>query len=316
MTTIPSDLADHLSLHHGVASAATLADFGLTASQIRSLVSAGLLVALHQHVYRLRSNPDTFEARCVAVSAVSPFIAVTGVSAGRLWGLRRLGTGRLPLGDDVIVAAAPPGLHWRLAGVRMRRSTDLLAADMVERDDGIRLMSPARTWFDLGAEVDDRAFESITEQVLDRYCSIPTLWAIRRRLAGRGRNGAARVNRVLDARSAWQRPADSDLEVRVLRAMKARGVELVQQHTLRLRNGGVIHLDAADPARRWGLEIDHVTWHGGRFDAQRDKARDRQARLLGWQIERVTDDEVRSRLERVVDELVELHDQARRNRVA
>ena len=128
------------------------------------------------------------------------------------------------------------------------------------------------------------------------------------RLAGRGRSGSARVRRVLSLRPGWQKPAGSGPEIRVLRALRDHGLgHLVSQHPLRLPNGSMVHLDAADPAINWGREIDHVTWHGGRFDAQYDKVRDRGARRLGWQIERVTDHECRSNLQAVVREVVELH---------
>ena len=69
----------------------------------------------------------------------------------------------------------------------------------------------------------------------------------------------------------------------------------------------MIHFDVADPEIKWGLEIDHVTWHGGRFDAQYDKTRDRGALRIGWQVDRVTDQECRTDLATVVRELVELH---------
>jgi very-short-patch-repair endonuclease len=116
------------------------------------------------------------------------------------------------------------------------------------------------------------------------------------------------VNRVLSLRSDWQRPADSGLELRVLKALERRGVNpLVRQYPLRLIDGTVIHLDGAVPELRWAVEIDHVTWHGGRFDTQRDKARDRGARRLGWQVERVTDQELADDFARAISELVELH---------
>ena len=77
----------------------------------------------------------------------------------------------------------------------------------------------------------------------------------------------------------------------------------------------VIHPDVAVVPLRWAVEVDHVTWHGGRFEAQRDKIRDRQARRLGWQVERVTDQELRDSFRRAVDDLEELfrlrHDQLR-----
>jgi very-short-patch-repair endonuclease len=71
-------------------------------------------------------------------------------------------------------------------------------------------------------------------------------------------------------------------------------------------NGTVIHPDVAIPDLKWAVEVDHVTWHGGRFDAQRDKARDRQARRIGWQVERVTDQELRESFDTCIDELAEL----------
>ncbi len=111
----------------------------------------------------------------------------------------------------------------------------------------------------------------------------------------------------MSQRPAWQKPADSGLEVEVLRALREHGLDLVQQHPLKLLNGSMIHFDAADPDIKWGIEIDHVTWHGGRFDAQYDKTRDRAARRLGWQVDRVTDQECRTDLAAVVRELVELH---------
>ena len=82
---------------------------------------------------------------------------------------------------------------------------------------------------------------------------------------------------------------------------------LVRQHPLLLANGSTIHVDRADPSIRWALEIDHVTWHGGRFDAQRDKGRDRGARRLGWQVDRVTDLELADDFDAVIDELVGLY---------
>ena len=128
------------------------------------------------------------------------------------------------------------------------------------------------------------------------------------RMSSRGRTGAARVERVLSLRSDWQTPADSGLELRVLKALERRGVNPSFVSTrCGSSNGTVIHLDGAVPELRWAVEIDHVTWHGGRFDAQRDKGRDRGARRLGWQVDRVTDQELADDFARAIDDLVELH---------
>ena len=182
-------------------------------------------------------------------------------------------------------------------------------SDWTQRPDGIRLAVPARVWFDCARDLQDDRFEMLTEWVLDRHESVPALWAMRRRLAGRGRTGAARVNRVLSQREAWQKPAGSGLETKVLRALERRGVRgLVRQHPIRLANGTVIHPDAALPGLRWALEIDHVTWHGGRLDAQRDKGRDRALRRIGWQVDRVTDIEIRESFDATIAEVMDLID--------
>lgn len=111
----------------------------------------------------------------------------------------------------------------------------------------------------------------------------------------------------MSRRSDWQRPAGSGIELRVLRALEQRGIVLVRQFPLTLRNGVTIHPDGADPAVRWAIEVDHVTWHGGRLDTQRDKGRDRSARLIGWQVERVTDQEITDNFDAAIDELALLH---------
>ncbi len=119
------------------------------------------------------------------------------------------------------------------------------------------------------------------------------------------------MRRVMSQRTDWQKPAGSGLELRVLKALEARGVVLTRQFPLRLATGTIIHPDGADPSIRWALEIDHVTWHGGRLDAQYDKTRDREGRLVGWQIERVTDIELSQNFDAVIDQLVALHRQRR-----
>jgi very-short-patch-repair endonuclease len=76
------------------------------------------------------------------------------------------------------------------------------------------------------------------------------------------------------------------------------------QYRLMLDSGREIILDLAQPEIRFGIEVDHTSWHGGRLETQRDKARDREAMRVGWQIARVTDDDIERRLAGTVDQLV------------
>jgi very-short-patch-repair endonuclease len=95
--------------------------------------------------------------------------------------------------------------------------------------------------------------------------------------------------------------------VRLFDALRRRGVTgMVRQQRLELPGGWAIHADVAVPELRWAIPVDHVTWHGGRVDAQRDKENDRQAAILGWLVSRVTDDDVATRLAAVTDELLQL----------
>ncbi len=287
-----------------------LLDDGFSQRAVRRLVQGGSLISLHAGVYRSASTPDGFETRCVAACLADPEVVVSGPAAARLWGFRHVHRPEVP---EVLVS------HDRTPmtkGVRIRRTNILGDEDRVRRDDGIVVATPARTWFDCAKYLGDERFEKLTEWVLDTHCSVPLLWREVRRMCGRGRQGSARVRLVMSQRESWQRPAGSGLEMDVFNALRERGIgPLVRQHPLRLPDGMVIHPDVAVVPLRWAVEVDHVTWHGGRFEAQRDKIRDRQARRLGWQVERVTDQELRDSFRRAVDDLEELfrlrHDQLR-----
>ena len=78
-----------------------------------------------------------------------------------------------------------------------------------------------------------------------------------------------------------------------------------------LDSGQQVRIDLAEPELKFGVEVDHVTWHGGRLDSQNDKARDRALARLGWTIVRVTDADVRVRFHETIAELVEIVDRLR-----
>lgn len=306
MAMISRALAARIASRHGIVSADELTADGFTRAALRRHLDAGQLLVVHRGVFRVATAPDTFEARCAAASVADPLGFITGIAAARLWEFRHVW---LPDVPHVVVAHARTPIT---RGVVLRRSNVIDTDDVVVRDDGIRVASPPRAWFDCARDIDDERFERLTEWVLDRHASVPTLWHTARRLAARGRPGLARVKRVMSRRADWQRPAGSGIELRVLRALESRGIVLVRQFPLTLGNGITIHPDGADPSIRWAIEVDHVTWHGGRLDAQRDKARDRAARLIDWQVERVTDQELTDDFTGVIDELVRLYEQRRR----
>jgi len=161
------------------------------------------------------------------------------------------------------------------------------------RDDGIRLTSPARTVFDLSKHLNATDLESIIEQGLRRsQFDMAALYDVAALLCRRGRAGSAMFAAVLSSRPTWRRAADSHPEIQLRHALAAVGVHLEAQLSLMLRNGQVVHPDLGDSAARFYIEIDDHEWHGGRLDAMYDLQRDRQARLVGARIERVSTDEI------------------------
>ena len=302
MATLSGDLMRIAASRHGVVSDRELLADGVTRHSISRLTQARVLRRIHTGVYLIASSTLTFEARCAAACLAEPSSVVTGDGAARLWEFRHVPRPDVP--EMLVRHDCTPMTR----GVKLRRTNVFGPEDVVTRADGIRVASPPRAWFDCAWSLTDERFEMLTEWVLDHHTTVSTLFRTVRRLDARGRPGLARVHRVLSQRAAWQKPAQSGLETRVLTALRRHGIEgLVTQHAIRLPNGVLIHVDAADPAIRWAVEIDHVTWHGGRFEAQRDKARDRQARKLGWLVERVTDQALRKDFDGEIAEVADSH---------
>lgn len=301
MPQLSPSLALLTSRRHGIVTTDDLIADGFTANSIRRLVTAGVIGRCHQGVYRLATAPDTFESRCAAACLGDTTAVISGVAAARLWQFRHVRN----VDEPIVLVEHDRSPLTR--GVLLRRTNVLDADDWNPRDDGIRVASAPRAWFDCARDLDDDRFEMLTEWLIDRHASIPTLWRMRRRLSQRGRPGLARVNRVLSQRAVWQRPADSGIEYLAIRAIERRtGIKMVRQHPIRLPNGVIVHPDGALPDIRWAVEVDHVTWHGGRLDAQRDKGRDRKLRRVGWQVDRVTDVELREQFDATIFELIEI----------
>ncbi len=299
MATLTPVVCTWFSEHHGIASSWTLRQLGLTSGQLRHLTRAGVLQIEARNVYRMTAAPRTRRQAAATACAIADHVAVSHVTAGALWGLRRLG------GDRALHVTIAGRSNRIVPGAVVHRSHRMDVPDVVERADGIRLTSPPRTAFDLAATLSDDAIGSIIEQLVhERLCTIPTLFDTARRLRERGRNGSARFARVLQGRPAFMKPVGSDLELRLERALVAAGLPRPErQAELRLPTGETVHPDFFWPAEREALEVDHVTWHGGKLDLTYDKRRDRQLWQIGVHVTRVTDAEIRTDLTRVVSDI-------------
>jgi very-short-patch-repair endonuclease len=295
MVSIPRSVLDAARERHGLVVAADLRAARIVGRARSDALNSGLLVPVHRGVYRLGSHHVTFEMRCAAACLAAPDAAIAGPTAARLVGLRKVFT------DNVHLIARRA---ITLDGIDAHR-TDLLSSNDVTVIDGLRILRAGRLLCDLAAHLDDAALESVIEQALDRrMISLPTLRWHAARFIAPGRPGSVRLRRVLESRPVWLRPADSDLELRLWRALRGRGLDLERQVSVALDGGETVVIDLAVRSCRFGIEVDHVTWHGGRLDAQRDKRRDRMLLRVGWMIARVTDEDIEQRLDQTVDQLV------------
>ena len=309
MPNLPTPVIAFARSHHGLVTREVQAANDVGRHRRQRLIDDGLLVRAAPGVDRLASHPITFEQQCLLACLAHPGLVVSGPSAGRLLGLRRM--------PDGPVHCMSLRRKIEVPDVVVHRTTVLGRHDIDVRPDGIRVLKPVRLVPDLARFLDDTDLESVIEQLLQqRRVSIPALCASARRLRACGRDGIVRLGRVLDRRPMWMKPKDSNLEVVLLRALADRGLALVPQHRVDVGDGIEIHLDGADPLVGFGVEVDHETWHGGRLAVARDKWRDRKAARIGWVVARVTDSDVDTRLAEVVEDLVEIHAECLRRRAA
>lgn len=295
MTHIPRAALAFARSHHGLVTGEQLVAAGMADRTRRRLLADGLLVPVHQGIYRLASHEPTFEQRCVAACLAVPHAVLSGPTAGRVYGLRKCTT------DDIHVISRRAIL---IDGIHGHRSNFLASSDSIERGP-LRLLRPARLVCDLAIYLSDDDLESVIEQVLERkMATLSTLRAIADGFIASGRNGSRRLAHVVNSRPDWSKPPESDLELRVLRALAARGVHLTPQFTVELDGGRRVRLDMADPTIRFAVEVDHATWHSDRVQVQRDKQRDRALIRLGWTVPRVTDRDLEQRFSATIDELV------------
>ena len=272
--------------HHGMATGPMLRANGLGRRSLDRLVADGVLEVLHERVFHVASSPLTVTARCSALCLAYPAAFITGPVGGRFMGLRRM-----PRSAPIHLGIGHGHHVGPLPGVRLRQSRNIATADLQpRRPDGIRLASAPRLMFDLGADLSPQDHASVVEQLLrDGRCSYAAMLATARRLIHPRRPGSVVVAGTLEARGD-RRAVDSHPELVVADALRAVGVPAeTPQHWLELPNGGRARIDIAVPVVKWGVEVDVHPDHLLLEGTTKDKARDRQCHLLGWQIERVTD---------------------------
>lgn len=287
----------------GLATGSQLAAAGVARrhrSNLSRVVVSAPAIAF-KSVYQLSANRVTFEESLIALTLAHRGSFITGTTAGRLLGARRL-----PNATEIQLRI-PHGRRFDTpAGVTLRQSRAITDADWRTLSSGLRIASWPRLVFDLAEEVPPLALRSVIEQVLhQKWATEPELAEIARRLCHPRRPGSMAFQAALDARRG-RPPVESDAELLVLEGLLARGVPVVPQHLpARGRGDKPARVDLSVPDAKWAVEVDLHPSHTVNGGAQ-DKRRDRSLHRRGWQIERVPPDDLDD-LDALCDELADLY---------
>lgn len=287
--------------HHGLATGQMLTVAGVSRSKRQNLVLDGILEVIYERVFHIVSSPMTIEAQCAALCLAYPSGFVTGPTAGKLLGLRRMPSGPIHF-------AVPHGSHiGPHDGVRLRQTTRADSAHYTKHGAAIRLAVPARLAFDLGQDLSMLDHRSVVEQMVhQRLTSWPALVRMGKELCHSARPGSARFVEVLRTRLPGG-AAESHPEVAVATGLQRRGVPVhLQVGHLELPNGRRIRFDMAVPDRRWAVEVDVHPGHSQPLGIAGDKQRDRWCHRIDWQVERVTEIDLVD-VEALCDELADLY---------
>ena len=293
MSLLSPGVVAWLAAHHGVIRRSELLGLGATRHQLDYALSAGTLVARGRSVYRVAAAPETPSRRMALACAVG---AGRRGLASVSW--PALGSAAARSGRASSTSRSTAGRTARSRASSIHRSHRIDDVDVVERATAFG--SPARH-----ARPSTSPPRCTTTRSPRSSSSSCTRSGARSRrsspLAGgcgeHGRNGSARFARVLQSRPALLKPVASDLELRLERALIDAGLPRpLRQHRDPAALGRGRPPDFYWPREREALEVDHVTWHGGKLDLTYDKRRDRQLWQLGIHVTPVTDDEIRHHL--------------------
>jgi very-short-patch-repair endonuclease len=265
---------------HGVVSRRQLHALGWDRFAVRRRVAAGHLHPLHRGVYAVGHVALSWRGTYLAaVLACGPGAALSHRSAADLWGLRRSSARAevtVPRGS---VGPRDLGLHH----------SRMLDPDDVTELDGIRVTTAARTLLDLAACVTARELAAAVDR--SERLEVFDLGAVEGVLArARGRRGAAALREAI---VAWQpQQTRSVLEDRFEVLLGAAILRLPGADVLLDGERNRHEVDAFWHSHRLVVQLDGFAYHRTRRDRERDATTDADLELAGYEVLRLTWDDV------------------------
>lgn len=282
---------------HGTVTRQQLAELAYSDSQVRALLSSGVLVRVAPGVYLIAGSvPNWRRDLRVALHRAGPGAVVSHRSAAALWELDRFRPGHLDL-------VAPWARARTGTDVTIHRSTDLPARD-ITAVDGLPITTPTRTLLDMGRFVPAARLGSMMDDAVRRnLTSFEALHSRLAELSRPGRKGLSPARSALADRPGGSTPAGSPFETRVRRLLISAGIpEPVLQH--RVCCGEITYpLDLAWPELLVAVECDGFRFHRTPDQLEWDDRRRTALGRLGWLLHHVTWRQYRDDPENLVREV-------------
>ena len=220
MSALNRPVLDRTVDHHTVVSDTDLSRMGVSRSQRRALVEENILQRVLDGSYRFPGSPNDELARCVAACLRPGGLIVEGPTAGRIWRYRRMPR------DGFVYVIAPPASNPSVEPwLKPYRTSMIDSLHVVERPDGIRLTSPARTAVDLTRHLSDSDLLSVIDQVeSEGMATSQTMWQVALTWQHRAGPGRAVIPSVLEQRPQHGGVPESHWESRVVAALIERGI--------------------------------------------------------------------------------------------
>lgn len=275
-------IAEIAAGQRGLITRLQLRALGVSSSAIGRALARGRLHRIHRGVYAL-VKPVALPGLALeqaAVLACGDRALLSHASAAALWGLAPP-----PSGPVTLTVTGGSGAGRTRHGVTVHRAVALDRRD-VRRHRSLPVTSPARTLLDRAPSLGRAQLERELDEALHHRLTSRT--AIAEMLErSPHRPGAARLRELIDPhRHTTFTRAES--ERRLLDLLRRGGLPLPETNV----RMGDIEADAMWRDQRVIVEVDGFATHGTHAAFGRDRRRDARLQVLGWQVIRVTWDQL------------------------
>jgi hypothetical protein len=204
--------------------------------------------------------------------------------------------------SEPIDLSVPHATNVKVQGIRVHRSRRIDASDRAIVD-GIPCTHLARTLIDIAPTLTDRQLALALDSGLALHPAIDIrgLRRLLRQRTGKGRAGAVRLMRLVDERMPSKVDLDSELERRLLIALRAAGLPSPRAHYEVVEDGRwIAEVDFVYPRERVAILTNGESIHRRRPIWERDQDVISELCASGWLVVLVTWAQLRDREQTVI----------------